>query len=348
MSQDSPASSTGRDHPRVVGEADDLDGVLREAAWSPASAAPAPSTSPRPRCRAAPSSRTGRPAARPSPTSAARSPPPRSPRRRAARPARSRRRARRRAAEPGRRRDRRAAGEGRRGTGTQDGVADRADDVERLLVAEPPLPRRPGRLPGGARVPDVVAAAPARLQHREDPAQRGRSQPAYGPRGQLQRPAGAVEVALPLQLALDPAQRLEVVDRLPAERPLHQLGVDVVQRRARVVLVEHRVQLVQVGDLGQRPGRVAEAERRGRRPSAPGRPSAGPAAPPAAAAAAGPARRRARRRRARRPSGRPAPAAARRTGCRAAAAGRRRGGPARPPARPGSPGAPGRSRRTAA
>jgi hypothetical protein len=86
-------------------------------------------------------------------------------------------------------------------------------------------------------------------------------EPPHRPRRELQLTAAAVEVALPLQLPLDPAQRLHVVDRLPAERPLHQLGVDVVQRGARVVLVEHRVELFQVGDLLQRAGRVAEPER---------------------------------------------------------------------------------------
>ena len=48
----------------------------------------------------------------------------------------------------------------------QDRVADGPDDVQRLLVAELPLPAGAGQLAGRARIPDVVVAAPARVERR--------------------------------------------------------------------------------------------------------------------------------------------------------------------------------------
>ncbi len=100
------------------------------------------------------------------------------------------------------------------------GVAHGADDVERLLVAETPLAAAAGDLAGRAGVADVVAAAPARLEDVEDAPQRRRPEPAQRPRRQLEAVAAALQVALVAQLAFDAAQLADVVDGLPAERPL--------------------------------------------------------------------------------------------------------------------------------
>ena len=74
-------------------------------------------------------------------------------------------------------------------------------------------------------------------------------------------PGVARQVTLPLQLALDAAQGLDVVHGLPPEGPPDRFLVDVVQARARVILAERRFQLGQVGEFGQGRGGVAEAER---------------------------------------------------------------------------------------
>ncbi len=107
----------------------------------------------------------------------------------------------------------------------------------------------------------MVAGLAAEAHVGEDPAQRRVTQPAYRLGGELEAPAVAGQVALPFQLALDAAQGLDVIHRLPAEGPPDRVLVDVVQARARVVLLERVLQLGQVGELGQGRGRVAEAER---------------------------------------------------------------------------------------
>ena len=95
--------------------------------------------------------------------SAARSRPPRSPRRPAVPACRLRRR------RP-----------------AQDGVADRPDDVERLLVTEPPLAAGAGQLAGRAGIANVVVPAAAGVELAEDPGQRGQAEPPDRPRGELQ------------------------------------------------------------------------------------------------------------------------------------------------------------------
>jgi hypothetical protein len=106
-----------------------------------------------------------------------------------------------------------------------------------------------------------VVAGPAEAQVGEDPAQRRVPEPAHGLGGELELAGVARQVALPLELALDPAQRLDVVHGLPAEGAPDRLLVDVVQARARVVLAERGLQLGQVGEFGQRGGGVAESQR---------------------------------------------------------------------------------------
>jgi hypothetical protein len=133
-------------------------------------------------------------------------------------------------------------------------------DVQRLLVPELPLPRRPGRLTGGPGVPDVVLAALAGAEVLEDLAQRGLPEPAQRLRRQRQarRPG---QPALPFQLAFQFLQRLDVAAAPEPSARSTALDVDVVQGRAGVLLAELVDQVVEVGQLLQRPGRLAVAER---------------------------------------------------------------------------------------
>ncbi len=87
-----------------------------------------------------------------------------------------------------------------------------------------------------------------------------RPEPAQRLGRQLQPAAVADEVALPLQLALDLAQPADVVDGLPAERPAHGLLVDVGQVGAVGPLPEGLLKRLEVGQLGERLGRVGVAE----------------------------------------------------------------------------------------
>src|SRR5436190_2185651 len=83
-----------------------------------------------------------------------------------------------------------------------------------------------------AVVAQVVAAAPAGVEDVEHPAQRGLTEPAQGPRRESEPLTATLHVPLPAQLAFDLAQLGDVVHRLPAERALDELLVDVVQARA--------------------------------------------------------------------------------------------------------------------
>ena len=94
----------------------------------------------------------------------------------------------------------------------------------------------------------------------EDPAQGRVAEPADRLRRELQVAAVAGEVALALQLAFEPPERLQVVDRLAAERAADRLLVDVLQVRARVLLAERGLQVGQVRQVGDGAGGVAEAE----------------------------------------------------------------------------------------
>ena len=143
----------------------------------------------------------------------------------------------------------------------QDGVLHRADDVERLLVAEPPLPRAAGQFTGGPGVGHVVVAAAGGVELREDPLERRGAEPAHRLGGELQLAARAVEVPLPLELGLHLPQRREVVDGGPAQRPLEQLLVDVGERGARVALGELVGQRLEVGELRDGGGGVTHAQR---------------------------------------------------------------------------------------
>src|SRR6478735_168684 len=93
------------------------------------------------------------------------------------------------------------------GRGPQHGVANGADDVERLLVAELPFAARARDLARGSRVANIVAASAPRVELSEDPSQRGRAESAHRARGQLEALACALQVALVRKLSLDPSQR---------------------------------------------------------------------------------------------------------------------------------------------
>jgi hypothetical protein len=143
----------------------------------------------------------------------------------------------------------------------QDRVAQRAHDVQRLLVAEMPGPGRAGQLTGQPRALGVVVAAVARLQVPEDPLQGGGADAPDRLGRELEPAALAGEVALLGQLALERAQGLEVLDRAPPQGALERLDVHVVQGGARVVLCQGRLQRLQVGQLLQGGGGVAQPER---------------------------------------------------------------------------------------
>ena len=97
----------------------------------------------------------------------------------------------------------------------------------------------------------MVARAAVR-QLGEHLPQRRLAEPAHGLRRELELAVGALQVALLLQLPLDLAQRLHVVDGLAAESAADRLLVDVVQPCARVVLAQRVLQIREVGELGQR------------------------------------------------------------------------------------------------
>ena len=83
------------------------------------------------------------------------------------------------------------------GCGPQHGVANGADDVERLLVAEAAISAARARdLAGGASVANVVAPSAPRVELGEDASQGGRSRAGASPRGVSCR-----LLARPLQVA---------------------------------------------------------------------------------------------------------------------------------------------------
>ena len=134
--------------------------------------------------------------------------------------------------------------------------------VDRLLVAELPFPGGAGqvaRLPGV--LPVVVTAPHAVLEAGEHLAQRGVAEPANGLRREFELAAVTAQVALPLQLPLEPAQRLQVIDRLPAERAADRFLVDVLHAGTWVILAERGLQVGEVRHFRDRARRVAEAER---------------------------------------------------------------------------------------
>jgi len=89
-------------------------------------------------------------------------------------------------------------------------------------------------------------------------AQRGLAQPPHRLRGELQLPGVALQVPLLLQLALGLPERLHVVHGLAAQGPADRGLVDVVQACPGIVLAQLRLQVGEVGQVGQGSRRVAE------------------------------------------------------------------------------------------
>ena len=144
-----------------------------------------------------------------------------------------------------------------------------------MACSSPNCQRRvaPVYSPGLPGVPLLVVPVAALGQVREDPAQRGLAQPPHRLGGQLQLARVALQVALPLQLALGLPERLHVVHGLAAQGAADRGLVDVVEAGARVVLAQLGLQVGQVSEVGQGAGGVAQAERlvTGHRVSRPGR-----------------------------------------------------------------------------
>src|SRR5690606_9128802 len=118
--------------------------------------------------------------------------------------------------------------------------------------AEPPGPARAGGLARVPGVPLVVLAPAAGLERGEDPAQRALPEPAHRLGGELEPAPGAPQVALGLQLPLDPPERLQVVHGRAPERAPDHLLVDVVEPGAGIVLAQRALQRVEVGELLER------------------------------------------------------------------------------------------------
>ncbi len=118
-----------------------------------------------------------------------------------------------------------------------------------------------GRLAGLTGRVVLVAAPALGTELVEHPAQRGLAEPAQRLRREAQALVVAGQPALPAQLALELAQRLDVGRGPGAELALDRLDVDVVQRGAGVVLAELVGQGVQVGQLLQGLGRLAVGQR---------------------------------------------------------------------------------------
>ncbi|MFC7718974.1 hypothetical protein [Nonomuraea recticatena] len=128
-----------------------------------------------------------------------------------------------------------------------------------MLVAETPRPGRAGELARRARVALVVVAPAPGVERGEDAAQRRLSEPAHRLGREFELAAPPQQVALLLQLTLDPLERLQVVDGRAAESTPYRGLVDVVEARAGVVLAEGGLQLGEVGQLLQGRHGVAHA-----------------------------------------------------------------------------------------
>ena len=215
----------------------------------------------------------------------------------------------------------------------------------RQLVAELPRPGQPGRLVGRAGAPVVVVAGAGGLDLREHPLQRGLAQPAYGARGQPQPVVAAGHEPLPLQLALQLAQRPQVGGRVGAELLLEGVHVDVVERASRGAAWPAAARAPR-GRPGRRPPRRRRCSPAARRPAhldrarGPAR-AAARAGCPRAAPSARPGRGRTS------PGSSAGRAARAARGAATPSSGRRRpaAGPARRSARRRSPGSRGTSRR---
>src|SRR5689334_11027666 len=105
----------------------------------------------------------------------------------------------------------------------------------------------------------MLAARPA-LEVREDRAQRGTAEPPQSLRAQRQPLGSPGDPALPAQLPFQLPQPAHVRTGLAAEQPLHRLHVDVVERRAGMLLPELVDEVVEVRDLAEHLGRLAVPE----------------------------------------------------------------------------------------
>ncbi len=107
----------------------------------------------------------------------------------------------------------------------------------------------------------VVLPAAAVLQVLEDLAQGGLPEPAQRLRRQLEPLAAAHQPALALQLALELLQGPHVLRRARPQSTLHGLDVDVVERRAGVLLAELVDEVVEIGQLAERACRLPVPQR---------------------------------------------------------------------------------------
>src|SRR5581483_3182255 len=105
-----------------------------------------------------------------------------------------------------------------RGGAAQYRVADRADRVEWLLVAETPFATRAGDLAGRSGIADVVRTPTACLEDVEHTTKRGLAEAAQRARSQGEPVAAAAQVALLAQFTLDAAELGEVFDGASAQR----------------------------------------------------------------------------------------------------------------------------------
>ncbi len=106
-----------------------------------------------------------------------------------------------------------------------------------------------------------MVTASTGVQATEDTRQRGLADPPDRPWGQLQPAGAAGQEALAFQLLLDLLQGAQIVHGLTAQRPCDRVRVDVVEGRPGVVLRQGGRQLVELGQLLQRAGGIAEPER---------------------------------------------------------------------------------------
>ena len=168
------------------------------------------------------------------------------------------------------------------GDGAHDGVGHRAGHVPRLGVAERPLPGGAGALARRAGVAQVALALAARTSARRRraaaPCRAGAS-----PSGDSRELAvgAALEVAGVAQRLLEPLQGAGVDRGLVAELAGQLVEVEVVHPGAVVGLRELLGELVEVGEVLEDAGAVAEARAPARRRSARSRPSPRRGAAPA-------------------------------------------------------------------
>ena len=140
------------------------------------------------------------------------------------------------------------------------GVGDRAGDVPRLGVAERPLAGRARQLAGRTGLAHVALTL-ATAHPGGDVLEQRLAELAHRLRAQLELAvAGALEVAGVAQRLLEPLQRAGVDGGLVAELPGQLVEVDVVEPGAVVGLRELLGEVVEVGEVLEDAGAVAEPE----------------------------------------------------------------------------------------